>query len=104
MIVATTDSIEGKKLKTLGIVIGSTVRARWFGKDIAAAFRNIIGGEIPGYTELLNSAREEAIKRMTDKAEKMGADAVVGVRISTSLVMAGAAEIIAYGTAVKFKR
>lgn len=102
MIVSTTPEIAGKKIKeTLGIVKGSIVRARWFGRDIAASLKTIIGGEIKSYTELLVKARDEALQRMIDEAEKLKADAVVNVRLATSDVMQGAAEILAYGTAVK---
>ncbi len=105
MIIATTDTIEGRKIeKVLGLVKGNTVRARWLGKDIRASLRTIIGGEMKYYTELLDSSRDEAIARMVAEAEKLGADAVVGMRLSTSSVMSGAAEILAYGTAVKLKK
>lgn len=104
MIITTSENIEGRKIEeTLGLVKGNTIRARWFGRDIAAGLKTLIGGEIKGYTEMLSKAREEAIKRMTDDARKMGADAVVMVRFASSDVMQGAAEILAYGTAVKLK-
>ncbi|MBS3766456.1 YbjQ family protein, partial [Candidatus Bipolaricaulota bacterium] len=89
--------------KSLGLVRGNTIRAKNMGKDILAGFRNLIGGEIKDYTEMLSGAREEAISRMIDEAEEMGADAIVEVRFTTSQTMGGAAEILAYGTAVKFK-
>lgn len=89
--------------KSLGLVRGNTIRAKNMGKDILAGFRNLIGGEIKDYTEMLSGAREEALSRMIDEAEEMGADAIVEVRFTTSQTMGGAAEILAYGTAVKFK-
>jgi len=102
MIVVTTDSIEGKRItETLGLVRGSTIRARHMGRDIMAGLRNIVGGEVKDYTVMLAQAREEAIQRMIEQAEKMGADAIVGTRLVTSMVMSGAAEMVAYGTAVK---
>jgi len=102
VIISTTEQIPGKEiLEILGIARGSTVRARNIGKDIFAGFKNIIGGEIQEYTKLQADSREEAIKRMVDDAEELGADAVVNVRLATSMVMQGAAEVLAYGTAVK---
>ena len=102
MIFVTTDTITEKKIiKTLGTVRGSTVRARNIARDIFAGLKNIVGGEISEYTQLLADAREQAIKRMLEDAEKLGADAVVNVRFTTSQVMQGAAEMLAYGTAVK---
>lgn len=99
----TTETIQGKEIKeTLGTVRGSTVRARNIGRDFFAGLKNIVGGEISEYTQLLADSREQAIKRMLDDAKKLGADAVVNVRFTTSNVMQGAAEILAYGTAVKF--
>lgn len=104
MIYVTTPTIAGKEIyQSMGIVRGSTVRARNIGRDIFAGLKNIIGGEISEYTSLLNQAREEAIKRMLDDAEGIGADAVINVRFNTSQVMQGAAEMLAYGTAVKIK-
>ena len=102
MIVVTTEHIEGKKItETLGLVRGCTVRARHIGHDIMAGLRNIVGGEITDYTVMLAQAREEALQRMVDQAEKMGANAVICTRFATSMVMSGAAEMVAYGTAVK---
>ncbi|MEA1872061.1 MAG: YbjQ family protein [Chloroflexota bacterium] len=102
MIVATTEQIEGKRItETLGLVRGSTIRARHMGHDIMAGLRNIVGGEVKDYTVMLAQAREESIQRMIEQAEKMGANAIVGTRFVTSMVMSGAAEIVAYGTAVK---
>jgi len=102
MIMITTEQIEGKKItETLGLVRGSTIRARHMGHDIIAGLRNIVGGEVKDYTVMLAQAREEAIQRMIEQAEKMGANAIVGTRFVTSMVMSGAAEMVAYGTAVK---
>jgi uncharacterized protein YbjQ (UPF0145 family) len=102
MIVVTTEQIEGKKIKeTLGLVRGSTIRARHMGHDFMAGLRNIVGGEVKDYTEMLAQAREEAIQRMIEQAEKREANAIVGTRFVTSMVMSGAAEMVAYGTAVK---
>ena len=101
MIVTTTEQIEGKSVKrTIGLARGSTIRAKHIGKDIMAAFRNLAGGEITEYVQMMAQAREEALKRMTDDAEQQGANAVIGVRFATSMVMQNAAEILAYGTAV----
>ncbi len=100
-IITTTEKIPGYRIvKVLGLVTGNTVRARHVGKDIAAALRNLVGGEVKEYTELLRQAREMAINRMVEKAREMGANAVVGVRFGTSAIMGGAAELLAYGTAV----
>lgn len=102
MIVVTTEQIEGKKItETLGLVKGSTIRARHVGHDVMAGLRNIVGGEVKDYTIMLAQAREEALQRMIEQAEKMGANAVVCTRFATSMVMSGAAEMVAYGTAVK---
>ena len=104
MIISTTDSIAGKTIKdVLGVVRGNTIRTRWFGRDIAAGLKTIIGGEIKGYTKMISDAREEATNRMIQQAQKLGADAVVNIRYTTSAVMQAASEILAYGTAVKFK-
>jgi len=104
MKMVTTDFIPGKEVKeALGIVRGNTIRAKWFGKDIMAAFRHIVGGELKEYTEMLTEAREEALKRMVKDAEALKADAVINVRFVTSEVSQGAAEILAYGTAVKLR-
>jgi len=102
MIVTTTSKIPGKEiLEILGVVRGNTIRAKWIGKDIMAGLRQFVGGEIKEYTEMLTEARNEAFKRMIKQAEELGADAVVNVRFGTSMVMSSAAEILAYGTAVK---
>jgi len=101
MIVTTTEQIEGKKVKkTIGMVKGSTIRAKHIGKDIMAAFRGMAGGEITEYTKMMAEAREEALNRMIEDAEKEGANAVVAVRFGTSMVMQNAAEVLAYGTGV----
>jgi len=100
-ILTNVETVPGKNIvKHLGLVRGSTVRAKHIGRDIMAGFKNIVGGEIGSYTQLLEEAREEAIERMAENAKKQGANAVVNVRIATSSVMQGAAEIFAYGTAV----
>ena len=101
MIIVTTEEIPNKKIKeTLGIARGSTVRARNIGRDIFAGIKNLVGGEISEYTKLQAESREQAIQRMNDDAEKMGANAIVNVRLTTSMVMQGCSEILAYGTAV----
>jgi len=101
MLLSTTDTIEGKTItKHLGLVRGNTIRARHVGKDVLAGLRNLVGGEITEYTKLLGESREQAIDRMIEEAKHLGANAVVGVRFSTSEVMTHAAEILAYGTAV----
>lgn len=101
MIVATTHTIAGKRIvKTIGIVRGSTVRARHAGRDLLAFLRNLVGGEIQEYTKMLAESREQALDRMMSDAKKIGANAVVGARFSTSDIAAGAAEILVYGTAV----
>jgi uncharacterized protein YbjQ (UPF0145 family) len=102
VILSNTEAVPGKKItEFFGVVSGSTVRAKHIGKDILAGFKNIIGGELKAYTELISEAREEAIVRMIKEAESLGANAVVNVRFSTSSVAQGAAELFAYGTAVK---
>ena len=101
MLITNTEEIPGKKIIAFhGVVSGSTVRAKHAGRDIMAGIKNIFGGELKGYTELLSEARDEAIKRMQAQAQQLGANAVVNVRFSTSSVAAGAAEIYVYGTAV----
>ncbi len=101
MLLTNTEEIPGKRITAFyGVVSGSTVRAKHAGRDIMAGFKNIFGGELKGYTELLQESRDEAIKRMKAQARQLGANAVVNVRFSTSSVAAGAAEIYVYGTAV----
>lgn len=104
MIVTTTHEIAGKRIvRTLGIARGNTVRASHLGRDLLAAFRNVVGGEVHEYTKLLAESREHALDRMVEEAESLGADAVVGMRFATSEVASGAAEILAYGTAVNIE-
>jgi len=104
MILANTDFVTGKEIKEiLGLVRGNTVQAKSIGKDFKAGLRNIAGGEIIEYTNMLAESREIALKRMEEKAKKLGADAVINVRFMTSSIMGGAAEILSYGTAVKLK-
>ena len=104
MIIVTTSTIAGKEIvETLGLVRGNTIRARHVGKDILAGFKNILGGEIEEYTKLMGEAREQAIDRMIERAEELGANAIVNVRFSTSYIMGAASEILAYGTAVVVK-
>ena len=103
MLVVNTEEITGKTItETIGIARGSTVRARNLGRDIFAGLKNLVGGEISEYTKLLSDAREEAYQRMILDANRMGADGIVNVRFTTSTVMQGCSEILAYGTAVKF--
>ncbi len=104
MFVTTTDVITGKEItETLGMVMGNTIRARHIGSDIGAGLKSLVGGEIKGYVKAMTDAREEALQRMQQQAKDMGADAVVSVRFTTSQIMTGAAEILAYGTAVKLR-
>ena len=101
MIITTSGQIEGKAIvKMVGLVRGSTIRARHLGKDIMAGFRGMVGGEITEYTKMMAEAREEAIQRMVEDAEKQGANAIVSMRFTTSMVMQNAAEVLAYGTGV----
>ncbi len=101
MILSNIETVPGKTItRFFGVVSGSTVRAKHIGKDILAGFRNIVGGELKAYTELLTEAREDALRRMVEQAESLGANAVVNIRFSTSSVAQGAAELFAYGTAV----
>ena len=104
IIVTTTFEVPGKEIKEiLGIVKGSTVRSRNVARDIGAAFKNLVGGEIKTYTEMANASRDESYNRMVNDAINFGADAVIGMQFSTSMIMQGAAEMVAYGTAVKLK-
>jgi len=104
MILTNADFVPGREVSSvLGLVRGNTVQAKHVGKDIVAGFRNFVGGEIKEYTEMLAEAREIALKRMEQKAEKLGADAIINIRFMTSSIMGAAAEILAYGTAVKLK-
>lgn len=103
MLLVSTDYISGKELETIGIVKGNIVQTKNFGKDFMASIKTLVGGEIVQYTEMLNQARQIAVKRMVDEAQALGADAVINVRYASASVMQGAAEVIAYGTAVKYK-
>ena len=102
MILVNTDYISGKELETLSLVKGSTIQSKNIGKDIAQSFKTLIGGELKAYNEMMNEARALATKRMVAEAEELGADAVINIRYASSSVMQGAAEVIVYGTAVKF--
>lgn len=105
MIIATTNEVPGYRVReNLGIVKGNTVRARHMGRDILAGFRNIVGGEITDYTKLLAESREQSLDRMIERAQELGADAIICVRFMTSSVMQGAAELLAYGTAVRLEK
>ncbi len=101
MILVTTEEIPGKTIiKTLGLVRGNTIRARHVGRDISAALKNLVGGEIRDYTKMMAESREQSIDRMVEEAESLGANAIVGVRFTTSMIMQSASEILAFGTAV----
>ena len=104
ILVTTTENVPGKKVvKILGVVRGSTVRSRNIGRDIGAGFKNLIGGEIKTYTEMANQARDEAYNRMVNQAIDLNADAVINIRFMTSMIMQGASEMLAFGTAVELK-
>ena len=104
MLLVTTEQLEGRRIEeVLGLVRGNTIRARHLGRDVMAGLRNVVGGEIKDYTRMLTQARDQAIERMVKEAQALGANAVVGVRFTTSQTMSGAAEILAYGTAVRLK-
>ena len=103
MILVNTDYIAGKELEMLGLVKGSTIQSVNMGKDIGQAFKSLVGGELKSYNEMMNNARALATKRMVEEAETLGADAIVNVRYSSASIMQSAAEVMAYGTAVKFK-
>jgi len=104
IILSNTETVPGRTVaKIIGIAMGNTVRAKNIGKDIGAAFKNLVGGEIKQYTEMLSDARREAMNRMINDAKDMGADAVINIRFMTSAIMGGAAELFAYGTAVKLE-
>ena len=102
MILVNTDYISGKDLEMLGLVKGSTIQSKNLGRDITQGFKTIVGGELTAYNEMMNDARALATKRMVQEAENLGADAIVNVRYASAAVMQGAAEVMAYGTAVKF--
>lgn len=103
MILVNTDYISGKELEMLGLVKGSTIQSKNIGRDISQGFKTLVGGELKAYSEMMSEARDLATRRMVDEAEKVGADAIVNVRYSSASVMQGAAEVMAYGTAVKFR-
>jgi len=104
MILVNTDEVHGKRItKVLGLVRGNTIRARHIGRDIKAALKNLVGGEITDYTKMMAESREQALDRMVEEAEQLGADAVINVRFTTSMSMQSASEILAYGTAVKIE-
>jgi uncharacterized protein YbjQ (UPF0145 family) len=103
MILVNTDYISGRELETLGLVKGSTIQSKNFGKDITQALKSLIGGELKAYNEMMNEARALATKRMVEEAERLEADGIVNIRYASASVMQNAAEVIAYGTAVRFK-
>ena len=103
MILVNTDYISGKELEMIGLVKGSTIQSKNVGKDITQSFKTLVGGELKAYTEMMNEARALATKRMVEEEEKLGADAIVNIRYASAAVMQGAAEVMAYGTAVKFR-
>lgn len=102
MVIVNTDYISGKELEMIGMVKGSTIQSKNIGHDIGQSFKTLVGGELKSYTDMMNAARQLATDRMVQEAQSLGADAVVNVRYASSAVMAGAAEVMAYGTAVKF--
>lgn len=102
MHLVTTETISGRNLQTIGLVQGSTVQSKHLGKDLTAGFKTIVGGELKAYSEMLTESRAIATQRMIDQAQALGADAIVGVRYASSAIMQGAAEVLAYGTAVKY--
>ena len=103
MILVNTDFITGKEIETIQLVKGSVIQSKNIGKDIMAGFKTIVGGELKGYSEMINEARAKATKRMVEEAESLGADGVINIRYASSAVMQGAAEVMVYGTAVKFQ-
>ena len=103
MIIVNTPDLKGRDYEEIELVAGSIVLSKHIGKDIMAGFKTIVGGEIQGYTEMLIDARTQAVQRMQNRAEQLGADAIVNVRVATSAIMESAAEVVAYGTAIKFK-
>lgn len=103
MILVNTDYITGKELEMLGLVKGSTIQSKNIGRDITQSFKTLVGGELKAYTDMMNEARDLATKRMVEEAERLHADAIVNIRYASSAVMQGAAEVMAYGTAVRFK-
>ncbi|KGK87512.1 hypothetical protein SDC9_188312 [bioreactor metagenome] len=103
MILVNTDFITGKNIETLSIVKGSTIQSKHLGKDIMSGFKTLVGGELKAYSEMMDEARAIATKRMVEEAEGLGADGIINIRYASSAVMQGAAEVIVYGTAVKFR-
>lgn len=103
MILVNTDYYNDKELEMLGLVKGSTIQSKNIGRDISQSFKTLVGGELKAYTQMMNEARALATKRMVEEAKELGADAIINIRYASSAVMQGAAEVIAYGTAVKFK-
>lgn len=103
MILVNTDYIVGKEFEMLGLVKGSTIQSRNIGRDLTQAFKTLVGGELQAYNEMMNEARALATKRMVEEAEALGADAIINIRYASAAVMSGAAEVLAYGTAVKFR-
>jgi uncharacterized protein YbjQ (UPF0145 family) len=103
MFLVSTESIPGREIEMLGLVRGSTIQTRNIGRDITQGLKTIVGGELKAYTQMMNKARDIATDRMVAEADRLGADAIIGIRYASSAVMSGAAEILAYGTAVKFK-
>ncbi len=103
MVLVNTDYISGKELEMLGLVKGSTIQSKHIGKDISQGFKTLVGGELKAYNDMMNEARELATNRMVQEAEHLGADAIVNVRYASSAIMQGAAEVIVYGTAVRFR-
>ena len=103
MVLVNTDYISGKELEMLGLVKGSTIQSKHIGKDITQGFKTLVGGELKAYNDMMNYSRELATRRMVEEAELLGADAIVNIRYASSAIMQGAAEVIAYGTAVRFK-
>jgi uncharacterized protein YbjQ (UPF0145 family) len=103
MFLVNTESIPGREIEVLGLVRGSTIQTRNIGRDITQGLKTIIGGELKAYTQMMNTARDVATDRMVVEAERLGADAIIGIRYASAAIMSGAAEILAYGTAVKFK-
>lgn len=103
MVLVNTDYISGKELEMLGLVKGSTIQSKHIGKDISQGFKTLVGGELKAYNDMMNESRELATNRMVQEAEHLGADAIVNIRYASSAIMQGAAEVIAYGTAVRFR-
>lgn len=103
MLLTTTEQVMGREYDILGLVKGATIQSKNIGRDFGAGLKSIVGGELTGYTEMMEEARDIAMQRMEEEAKRLGADGIVGTRFSTSAIMQGAAEVMAYGTAVKFK-